>query len=149
MKKILFLLLLLAPLFANAQYWYKADAMRFKFGNNLEEWEKCNLRVYIDKSNNIKIFSLNNSINIRSVNDDYTLKEDERGNSRLSWVCVDEEGASTAPLFQQEYEKARFEMVRDWIDFVPLEYIQDNTGAITDPYYRFRFTDDSEAFGIF
>lgn len=92
MKKILFLLLLLAPLFANAQYWYKADAMRFKFGNNLEEWEKCNLRVYIDKSNNIKIFSLNNSINIRSVNDDYTLKEDERGNSRLSWVCVDEEG---------------------------------------------------------
>ena len=65
------------------------------------------------------------------------------------WFCVDEEGASTAPLFQQEYEKARFEMVRDWIDFVPLEYIQDNTGAITDPYYRFRFTDDSEAFGIF
>ena len=65
------------------------------------------------------------------------------------WFSVDEEGASTAPLFQQEYEKARFEMVRDWIDFVPLEYIQDNTGAITDPYYRFRFTDSSEAFGVF
>ena len=92
MKKILFLLLLLIPLFANAQFWYKADAMRFKFGNQLEEWEKCNLRVFIDNNYNIKIFSQNKSINIRSVNDDYTLKEDERGDSRLSWVCVDGDG---------------------------------------------------------
>lgn len=65
------------------------------------------------------------------------------------WFSVDEEGASTAPLFQQEYEKARFEMVRDYIDFVPEEYIDDNTGAITDPYYKYRFTDRSEAFGVF
>lgn len=65
------------------------------------------------------------------------------------WFSVDEEGASTAPLFQQEYEKAKFEMVRDYMDFVPLEYIQDNTGAATDPYYIYRFTDNSEAFGVF
>lgn len=65
------------------------------------------------------------------------------------WFSVDEEGASTAPLFQQEYEKARFEMVRDYIDFVPPEYVDDNTGAITDPYYLHRFTDSSEAFGVF
>ena len=65
------------------------------------------------------------------------------------WFSVDEEGASTAPLFQQEYEKARFEMVRDYMDYVPEEFIKDNTGAITDPYYIYRFTDRSEAFGVF
>ena len=65
------------------------------------------------------------------------------------WFSVDEEGASTAPLFQQEYEKARFEMVRDYMDFVPLEYIQDNTGAVTDHYYHTRFTTSSEMFGVF
>ena len=54
MKKILFLLLLLIPLFANAQYWYTANAMRFKYGNELEEWQKCNLRVFIDKAIDIK-----------------------------------------------------------------------------------------------
>lgn len=92
MKKILILLLLIVPLLGNAQYWYRADAMRFKFGDNLEEWEKCNLRVFIDKDLNVKIFSLEKTINVRSVNDDYTLKEDNKGNSRLSWVCVDDEG---------------------------------------------------------
>lgn len=65
------------------------------------------------------------------------------------WFSVDEEGASTAPLFQQEYEKARFEMVRDYMDLVPLEYVNDLTGAYTDPYYNEQFASDSEAFGIF
>lgn len=65
------------------------------------------------------------------------------------WFSVDEEGASTAPLFQQEYEKARFEMVRDYMDLVPLEYVNDITGAYTDPYYNEQFASDSEAFGIF
>lgn len=51
------------------------------------------------------------------------------------WFSVDEEGASTAPLFQAEYEKGLFAMVRDYIDQVPYEYINDTSGAITDPFY--------------
>ena len=154
MKKILFLLLLLAPLFANAQYWYKADAMRFKFGNNLEEWEKCNLRVYVDKSNNIKIFSLNNSINIRSVNDDYTLKEDERGNSRLSWVCVDEEGEKWLEEYDDKYASLLGKIGAGEAKVDVLGKIQIKGGvtdgaALVDAYYNWRdphYSDDLKEF---
>lgn len=65
------------------------------------------------------------------------------------WFSVDEEGASTAPLFQAEYEKARFEMVRDYIDIVPYEYVNDTSGAITDPFYYDKLKSSSEAFGVF
>mgnify|MGYP003289343896 CR=1 FL=1 len=65
------------------------------------------------------------------------------------WFSVDEEGASTAPLFQAEYEKARFEMVRDYIDLVPYEYQNDISGAITDLFYYDKLTDRSEEFGVF
>ncbi|MCQ2968535.1 MAG: hypothetical protein MJ191_00160 [Clostridium sp.] len=65
------------------------------------------------------------------------------------WFSVDEEGASTAPLFQQEYEKARFEMLRDYIDLVPYEFQNDLTGAISDPFYYHKLRRDSETFGVF
>lgn len=65
------------------------------------------------------------------------------------WFSVDEEGASTAPLFQVEYEKARFEMTRDYMDKVPYEYVDDTSGAITDPFYYDKLKMDSEAFGVF
>jgi hypothetical protein len=65
------------------------------------------------------------------------------------WFSVDEEGASTAPLFQAEYEKARFEMVRDYIDYVPYEFINDTIGGIRDPFYYDKLKMDSEAFGVF
>lgn len=65
------------------------------------------------------------------------------------WFSVDEEGASTAPLMQAEYEKARFEMVRDYIDYVPYEYINDTIGGIMDPFYYDKLRRNSEAFGVF
>ena len=65
------------------------------------------------------------------------------------WFSVDEEGASTAPLFQQEYEKARFEMVRDYIDLVPYEFQNDLSGAITDLFYYDKLKSTSETFGVF
>lgn len=65
------------------------------------------------------------------------------------WFSVDEEGASTAPLFQVEYEKARFEMVRDYIDKVPYEYVNNTSGAITDPFYYDKLTSRSDIFGVF
>ena len=98
MKRKLILLFLLVPLLANGQYWYTANAMRFKYGNELEEWQKCNLRVFIDKKNNVTIYGSNDNIELRSVNDDYKLKEDSEGNSRLSWVCVDDEGKKCMPI---------------------------------------------------
>jgi len=65
------------------------------------------------------------------------------------WFSVDEEGASTAPLLQAEYEKARFEMVRDYIDYVPYEYVNDTIGGIRDPFYWDKLRRNSEAFGVF
>lgn len=65
------------------------------------------------------------------------------------WFSVDEEGASTAPLFQQEYEKGRFEMLRDYIDLVPYEYQDNLSGAISDPFYYHRLRHNSETFGGF
>ena len=65
------------------------------------------------------------------------------------WFSVDEEGASTAPLFQQEYEKARFEMVRDYIDLVPYEFQNDLSGAIADLFYYDKLKSTSETFGVF
>lgn len=67
----------------------------------------------------------------------------------FKWFSVDEEGASTAPLFQQEYEKGRFEMVRDYMDLVPYEYVNDLSGAISDPFYYSKYINESEAFGVF
>lgn len=65
------------------------------------------------------------------------------------WFSMDEEGASTAPLYQAEYEKARFEMVRDYIDYVPYEFINDTIGGIRDPFYYDKLRMSSEAFGVF
>jgi len=65
------------------------------------------------------------------------------------WFSVDEEGASTAPLFQAEYEKARFEMLRDYLDLVPYEYQNNLTGAVTDPFYYQKLRSSSDIFGIY
>lgn len=65
------------------------------------------------------------------------------------WFSVDEEGASTAPLFQAEYEKARFEMLRDYLDLVPYEYQNNLSGAATDPFYYQKLRSSSDIFGMF
>lgn len=65
------------------------------------------------------------------------------------WFSVDEEGASTAPLFQAEYEKARFEMLRDYLDLVPYEYQNNLSGAATDPFYYQKLRSHSDIFGMF
>lgn len=91
----------------------------------------------------------------QDVYEDYDLFPDKYIRSVLipgaayKWFSVDEEGASTAPLFQQEYEKARFEMLRDYIDYVPFEFINDTIGGTADPYYWQKLRRSSEAFGVF
>ncbi len=65
------------------------------------------------------------------------------------WYSVDEEGASVAPIFQQEYDTNRFLMLRDFADRVPPIFQANNTGAVRDPYFRDKYTTDSEIFGVF
>ena len=65
------------------------------------------------------------------------------------WFSVDEEGASTAPLFQAEYEKARFEMLRDYVDLVPYEYQNNISGAVSDPFYYQKLKSGSDIFEMF
>ena len=59
MKKILILLFLFAPICANAQYWFKVNAVRFavdhefRFNADYEysEWQKTNIDVFIAEDN--------------------------------------------------------------------------------------------------
>lgn len=91
MKKLLILLFLLIPLLGNAQQLYKATAMRFKEGDKLEQWERCNDKVFIDEKLNVKVYQSNGVIHeFKSLYDDYQLKEDANS-FRLSWVCGDPE----------------------------------------------------------
>ena len=40
-------------------------------------------------------------------------------------------------------------MVRDYMDLVPYEYVNDLSGAISDPFYYSKYVNESEAFGVF
>lgn len=65
------------------------------------------------------------------------------------WFTVDEEGISTAPLFQQEYEQGKFKMLRDYVDFVPPCFRKQSTGAITDPTFFQKYYTNSTIYGVF
>ena len=103
MRKILTLLFLLIPLLGNAQQLYKANAMRFKEGDKPEQWEKCDLKVFIDEKLNIRIYRSKDILELKSVNDDYQLKEDAKS-YRLSWICVDDDGYKCMPIMTSDKE---------------------------------------------
>ena len=65
---------------------------------NLKSGKNAILEFLQTKKNNVTIYGSNDNIELRSVNDDYKLKEDSEGNSRLSWVCVDDEGKKCMPI---------------------------------------------------
>ena len=56
MRNLLTILFILISFMGNAQQLYKANAIRFKEGDKLEQWEKCNHKVYIDEKLNIRIY---------------------------------------------------------------------------------------------
>ena len=85
----------------NAQQLYKASAIRFKEGDKLEQWEKCNHKVYIDEKLNIRIYRSKDVRDLKSANDDYKLKEDAKS-YRLSWVCVDDDGYKCMPIMTSD-----------------------------------------------
>lgn len=112
---------------------------------------KAELYTKVDENGDIVI----DEVARKAVYENYDLFPDKYIRSVVipgaayKWFSVDEEGASTAPLFQQEYEKARFEMLRDFVDLVPYEYQNNLTGAITDPWYFDKLIHHSDAFGVY
>lgn len=57
MKKLLILLLLFAPLLANAQNWFKANALRVSIDNVNDEWQKCNIPVCLGNDRKVTIYA--------------------------------------------------------------------------------------------
>ena len=89
MKKILILILMLIPLVSNAQSWYTANAVTFTFGNKSEEWQKCDIKILQEKYT-VKVFAQETHIYKQVENP--VKEEDGKGNTSLSWECVDKEG---------------------------------------------------------
>lgn len=95
MKKILILFLLLVPLFANAQFWLKANTMRYTDEyEEWQEWQTCNVTVSFDVDNDwkLKLFmSPTNTITIRKIKD-YGNMVDDDGNAHWLWYGIDNDG---------------------------------------------------------
>lgn len=91
MKKILILLLMLVPLFTNAQNWFTADAISVGVGSEIGEWYECNARVFTNNEGDVKVYTSDNTIVYRRIGENYTKDEDDNGMS-MAWKCVDDEG---------------------------------------------------------
>lgn len=92
MKRILILLFISFPLFANAQLWFKANTMRQtdKYGE-WQEWQTCDITVSFDVDNDWKLkffISPTHTVTIRKIKD-YGNMEDEDGNTHWLWHGVD------------------------------------------------------------
>lgn len=59
------------------------------------------------------------------------------------FYVMDEEGEQIAQMYNYDYQRALFHMVRDYIDQVPEEYQSDSTGSI-----RLKLDDSVEPFSI-
>ena len=91
MKKILILLLLFIPLFANAQDWFKANAIRYAVdGSEFSEWQRCNISVFFEGGTKVKIYATDTHTLRRTK--DATEDIDEHGISYVFWQGVDEKG---------------------------------------------------------
>lgn len=91
MKKILILLLMLVPLFTNAQNQFTADAISVGVGSEIGEWYECNARVFTNNEGDVKVYTSDNTIVYRRIGENYTKDEDANGMS-MAWKCVDDEG---------------------------------------------------------
>lgn len=101
MKKILILLFLFAPICANAQYWFKVNAVRFavdhefRFNADYEysEWQKTNIDVFMAEDNSkVNIYAEETQTIRRTVKHADTYLDDESGDYNVFWRGVDEKG---------------------------------------------------------
>ena len=101
-KRIFIALLLLAPLFANAQDWFKANAICFATDGEYSEWQKCNINVFIGDDMKVKIYAKENHI-IRKTKDGEAMV-DEYGVEHLFWMGVDEKGSDCIICMKSDTE---------------------------------------------
>lgn len=91
MKKFLIILLLLVPLFANGQDWFKANAIRYAVdGGEFSEWQKCNISVFFEDGMKVKIYATETHT-LRRIKDAVN-DVSEDGISYVFWQGVDEKG---------------------------------------------------------
>lgn len=90
MKKILILLFLFAPLFVNAQDWFKANALYTGVDNVNSEWQRCNVPVCLENDRKVTIYA-QETHTIRALGsvEEYA---GESGTSGMFWLAVDENG---------------------------------------------------------
>ena len=100
MKKLLILLLLLAPLLANAQDWFKVNAVRFAVDNEYSEWQDTNIDVFFAEDMKVKIYA-EETHTIRGIK---SAEEhvDESGISSVFWLGVDENGKDCIVCIQSD-----------------------------------------------
>lgn len=127
-KKILLLLLLLVPLFANAQYWYKANALRIDTGKGTKadnQWQKCNVRIYIDENRNVKIFTSSTTLVYRAIDDEYIHKVSNNGDAKLFWRTLDGDGNKCVVYYMHDkhvsflYLGLKYNDMKVWYDMKP------------------------------
>ena len=100
-KKILILLFLFTPTFANAQYWFKANSVRFAMDHEFRfaadykysEWQKTNIDVFLAEDNlKVKIYAEETQIISRTVKYADAYKDYKSGVYNVFWRGVDEKG---------------------------------------------------------
>lgn len=98
MKKILIFLLLFVPLFANAQNWFKANAVRYAAdGGEYSEWQDVDINVFIDDAMKVKIYAKENHV-LRKIGDAVD-NVDKQENSHIFWRAVDEKSQDCIVCF--------------------------------------------------
>ena len=103
MKKVLILFLLSVPLLANAQDWFKANAVRFATDGEYSEWKKCDINVSIGDDMRVKIYAQENHTIRKVKNGDDMV--DEYGVSHLFWMGGDEKGKDCIVCIKSDTKK--------------------------------------------
>lgn len=126
MKKILILFLLLAPLFVNAQNWYKIKAMKIELNDGTEtEWSNCDFRAFIAKNRDVKIFFPEGTQTYRAVDDDYQHKINDNGDVKIFWKALGDDGDRCVLYYMHDkyvsyiYIGIKFSDFKVWYYIIP------------------------------
>lgn len=126
MKKILILLLLIIPLYANAQNWYKINAMRLEYNDGTKtEWRDYTCRALIDENRNVKIFFSDETQTYRAWDDDYIHKINANGDVKIYWKALAGDGDHCVIYYMHDkhvsfiYLGIKFNDLKVWYSMLP------------------------------
>ena len=114
MKKLLIILFLFAPLLANAQSWFKVNAVRVSENNKYSEWQKSNARVLMSDDMKVKIYA-EETHTIRALQSSAEEYTDKSGISGMFWQAVDENGNKCIVNIQSD-QKSYIHLILTFID---------------------------------